>query len=73
MLLLDKEALSKRQAELETVVATLPEDSPLKEELGTQLEVVKDKLRDPRQPGAQRAQRSKKFEISIEIENFDRE
>ena len=52
VLLLDKEALSKRQAELETVVATLPEDSPLKEELGTQLEVVKDKLRDPRQPGA---------------------
>ena len=52
VLLLDKEALSKRQAELETVMATLPEDSPLKEELGTQLEAVKDKLRDPRQPGA---------------------
>ena len=52
VLLLDKEALSTRQAELETVVATLPDDSPLKEELGTQLEVVKDRLKDPRQPGA---------------------
>ena len=52
VLLLDKQALSKRQAELETVMATLPEDSPLKEELGTQLDAVKDKLRDPRQPGA---------------------
>ena len=52
VLLLDKEALSKRQAELETVIATLPEDSPLKEELGTQLDTVKEKLKDPRQPGA---------------------
>ena len=52
MLLLDKEALSKRQAELETVIATLPEDSPLKEELGTQLDTAKEKLKDPRQPGA---------------------
>ena len=52
VLTLDKEGLSKRQAELETVIGTLPEESPLKTELSTQLDSVKEKLKDPRQPGA---------------------
>ena len=52
VLTLDKEGLSKRQAELETVIGTLPDESPLKTELSTQLDSVKDKLKDPRQPGA---------------------
>ena len=52
VLTLDKDGLSKRQAELETIIGTLPEDSPLKTELSTQLDAVKEKLKDPRQPGA---------------------
>ena len=52
VLALDKEGLSKRQAELETVIGTLPDESPLKTELSTQLDSVKEKLKDPRQPGA---------------------
>ena len=52
VLTLDKEGLSKRQADLETVINTLPDKSPLKTELSTQLDSVKDKLKDPRQPGA---------------------
>ena len=52
VLVLDKEGLSKRQAELETVIGTLPDESPLKTELSTQLDSVKEKLKDPRQPGA---------------------
>ena len=52
VLTLDKEGLSKRQAELETVIGTLPDESPLKTELSTQLDSVKEKLKDPRQPGA---------------------
>ena len=52
VLALDKEGLSKRQAELETIIGTLPDESPLKAELSTQLDSVKDRLKDPRQPGA---------------------
>ena len=52
VLTLDKDGLSKRQAELETVIGTLPDESPLKTELSTQLDSVKEKLKDPRQPGA---------------------
>ena len=50
VLALDKEGLSKRQAELETVIGSLP--GSLKTELSTQLDSVKEKLKDPRQPGA---------------------
>ena len=37
---------------METVIGTLPDESPLKTELSTQLDSVKEKLKDPRQPGA---------------------
>ena len=51
-LTLDKDGLSQRQAELETLIGTLPDAFPLKTELSTQLDTVKEKLKDPRQPGA---------------------
>ena len=51
--------LSKRQAELETIIGTLPDESPLKTELSTQLDSVKEKLKDPRRVKKATARRGK--------------